>query len=414
MRVAFVFFNPFSEAIGSVVRVRELAWSLEKYGLEIYIFTPYERSFDLSPKIHVVSTSNLVNAFGLSKSLYRLTKFVYYSKALRGLFAEGELQTNRVWGRIARGIADLLLKKRINIVQVEQDVLLPLGIGLKKELGLPLVADLHNLSSEELVATGILNRSSDHFLALQRTTTRLLAGTDHVIVVSDEMKDYVVANYAVRSRDVSVVPPGGRVQVDREIVARRTKPIKVVYAGSVAHRERVALFVESMPIVASHNKDVQFYITNKGEAVREIKKLAGKLGVNPSFFWYENYDAVNDFLSTCHVGVLTSSNDVARRLGTPVKLFNYMSVGLPVVANDIGGWTEIIEREKIGLLTSDDPKEFGEALVSITGDSKIMQEYAFNELHLIETKYNWENSAKTLLNVYEQLTCKSPKSMRSV
>ena len=89
-----------------------------------------------------------------------------------------------------------------------------------------------------------------------------------------------------------------------------------------------------------------------------------------------------------------------------MKLFNYMSVGLPVVANDIGGWTEIIRREKVGLLTSDDPKEFAEALIDVVSNPKAMQEYAINGLELVNKKYNWNNSAQELLEVYEDLTGK--------
>ncbi|MBS7281184.1 MAG: glycosyltransferase, partial [Candidatus Freyarchaeota archaeon] len=151
---------------------------------------------------------------------------------------------------------------------------------------------------------------------------------------------------------------------------------------------------------------VQFYITNKGEALKEVKRLAGELGVCPKFFWFDDYGRVNDFLSKCHVGVLPSSNDLARRMGTPVKLFSYLSVGLPVVANDIGGWTEIIKEEYIGIVTSDDPKEFGEALASVFTDAKTMMEYALNGLDLVKTKYNWDESARVLLGIYRDLTGK--------
>jgi glycosyltransferase involved in cell wall biosynthesis len=84
-----------------------------------------------------------------------------------------------------------------------------------------------------------------------------------------------------------------------------------------------------------------------------------------------------------------------------------MSVGLPIVANDIGGWTEIIKKEHVGLVTSDDPKEFGEALVSIVTDTKAMVEFAFNGLELVKTKYNWNDSSKVLLEIYNDLTGRS-------
>jgi glycosyltransferase involved in cell wall biosynthesis len=407
MRVAFVFLHPFSESMGSVVRVRELSLSLEKCGVEAYIITPYERSFDLSSGVHVVSMSDLVNAAGLSRVLYRLTRFFYYNKAFPNLFSKNELQSNMIMVKIVRRIAKLLVNKDIDIVQVEQDVALPIGVALRRETKLPLVVDLHNISSEELVAAGVLEKGGGEFLALQERTKGYLAEADRVVVVSECMQDYVVDNYGLKVSDVCVVPPGGRCGVDKAVAERRVKPVKVVYGGLVAYREHVDLFVRSMPFVVEGDEGVQFYITNKGEAVGEVKKLARGLGVNPVFFWYDSYETANKFLSSCHVGVLPSSNDVARRMGTPAKLFNYMSVGLPVVANDIGGWTEIIRKERVGLVTSDDPRDFGEALVSVANDPKAMLEYAFNGLELIKTKYNWDNSALTLLATYMDLTSKN-------
>jgi glycosyltransferase involved in cell wall biosynthesis len=404
MKVAFIFMHPFSESMGSVVRVKELALSLGKSGVEVYIFTPYERSFDLFPHVHVVSASSLVNTLGLSKTMYKLSKSLYYNKVFPRLFSKTEFQSNRVMAKLIKGMAKLLVKKGIDLIQVEQDAVLPLGVGLKKETGLPLIVDVHNVSSEELVAANVLERESNEFVAFQSTTKHLLSQADHVVVVSHSMQDYVVRNFGLSSVGVSVVPPGGRIKIDKAAIEKRDKPAKVVYAGLVAYRERVDLFVKSMPFVQRCNRDVQFFITNKGEAVKKIKTLANRLGVKPEFFWYDSYEEVNSFLSSCHTGVLFSSDNAARQMGTPAKLFNYMSVGLPIVVNANGGWTEIVEKERVGLLTSDDPRDFGETISSLISSPKLMREFAFNGLDLVLRKYNWDISAGILLKAYENLT----------
>jgi len=393
--------------MGSGIRIRELSFGLEKSGAEVYVFTPYEQSFDLTRNVHVVSTNNLLNKVGLSRSLYRLTRFAYYNKAFPSLFSKVELQSNKIFDKMVRGMAKLLRVADVDVIQVEQDVALPIGIGLKRETGLPLVVDVHNISSEELVAAGVLEKDSDRFVALQNRTKKYLGGADRVVVVSEPMRDYAVEHYGLRSANIRVVPPGGRSFIDKAIVERRSKPVKIAYAGLVAFREHVDLFVRSMPFVSARDASVQFYITNKGEAVEKVKKLADGLGVKPVFVWHDDYGVAKQFLSTCHIGVLPSSGDVARKMGTPAKLFNYMSVGLPVVANDIGGWTEIIRKEKVGLVTSNDPKDFGEALASLAGDPRAMREYGFRGLELTESKYSWDNSAKILLETYEDLTGKS-------
>ena len=393
--------HPFSESMGSAVRVKELSLSLSRVGVEIYIFTPYERSFELFPNVHVISIGGFTNSLEFSKVLYKFSKFLYYSNVFPNLFSQFG-QQSKILAMFVRSLHKSIVSCGADIIQIEQDAVLPIGIYLKEKTGLPLIADIHNISSEELIANGVINKSSSKFLELQLTTKTYLSQADHVVVVSKSMKDYVIANYGLSQRNVSVVPPGGRVAT-RESLKTPTVPAKAVYAGLVASREHVDLFVNSIPHVVKCNSEVQFYITNKGEAVKTIKQLSKKINVKPIFFWFDNYVDVNIFLSSCDIGVLPSSNDIARQMGTPAKLFTYLSTGLPIVANNIGGWTEIINREKVGLLTSDDPTEFGDAILNLINDPKKMSEYRHNGLELIKRQFNWDYSALMLMTVYEGL-----------
>jgi glycosyltransferase involved in cell wall biosynthesis len=222
-----------------------------------------------------------------------------------------------------------------------------------------------------------------------------------VVVVSELMKDYVAANYGVNSALISVVPPGGKPLIDKKGVEKNGKAKKVVYAGLVANREHTDLFLNSMPFVLKQNSSVEFFITDKGEALGKAKKLIRYLGVEPKFFWYDDYDVVNAFLSSCHMGVLCSGNGLARQMGTPVKLFTYLSNGLPVVANDIGGWSKIIEEENIGLLTKDSPEDFAAAINRLLNDERLRRELSYNALNAVAEKYNWDKSRESLVKVYE-------------
>jgi glycosyltransferase involved in cell wall biosynthesis len=401
--------HPFSDSFGSGVRVRELSVGLAKHGVEVYILTPYERSFDMLPNVHVVSIGGTTNACGISRAIYKASKFLYYTRFFPKIFSKTQHSPINPTSLFTRGIGKLLLNKGIDLIQVEQDAAVPFGISLKKATGLPLVVDIHNISSEELVASSVINRSSDEFHELQHATKQYLSQTDHTIVVSESMKDYVVRNYGLSYAEVSVVPPGGRLSVDKSFVKKREKRNWVVYAGLVARREHVDLFVKSIPTISKRNQTAQFYITNKGETVKAIKRLANELDVRPEFFWYHDYAQVNKFLASCTVGLIPSSNDVARQMGTPAKLFNYLSVGLPVIANEVDGWSAIIEREKVGRLAPDNPEEFGEAIASFLDDAEDIKECGINAIKLIAEKYNWTESARSLLHTYQNII--SPKDL---
>ena len=111
---------------------------------------------------------------------------------------------------------------------------------------------------------------------------------------------------------------------------------------------------------------------------------------------------MNCFLSSCHIGVLPSSDDIARRMGTPAKLFNYMSVGLPIVASKIGDWANIIEDEKIGLLVQkNDPVDFAKAITCLLDNECLRENMSNNAFNAILQKYNWKKSAEKLMNIYD-------------
>jgi glycosyltransferase involved in cell wall biosynthesis len=404
MKVAFVFMHPFSESMGSAVRVRELAKSLGQLNVEVYILTPYERSSEIFPNVHVVSLNHFINTIRLSRPIYNFSKFLYYSRQFPSLFSRGAAQSNRILDMVVVSISKFLIENHVDILQVEQDVALPIGLALKKLTGLPVVADIHNISSEELVANNIVSKNSQKFAKLQSRTRDCLSQVDHVVVVSEKMRDYVLSNYDLASNKVSVVPPGGRVSACKPCIKKYTNYRKVVYAGLVAKREHVDLFAKSIPIVLKKNAGVQFYITDKGEAIQELKHLSKTLKIRPHFFWFEDYTSANRFLSSCDIGVLPSSPDIARVMGTPAKLFNYLSMGLPIVANDVGGWSEIIEREEVGVIAKDDPKDFAEKILYLLENPLVAQKYALNGLNLIRSKYNWDLSAKILLSVYERFS----------
>lgn len=401
MKVGFLFLHPFSGSLGSTVRVRELAISLHGLGVDCFILSPFERNHEIGEGVSVISMSQWMQRLRIGENLYKALKLAYYN----GLFARNFLSNQKLQSesgkRLVATASKTLKKIGVDMVQAEQDITLPMAVELKRKTGLPVLVDLHNITSEELVATGTITRGSSGFNRLQSAMEENLGMVDSVVVVSEKMKEYVIANYHLKPTKVVVVPPGGRTRIND--VKKKLAPPKVIYSGLVAYREHVDLFVNSMPLVQKKLKSTEFYITKKGEALKKLRKAAKKLRVDPTFFWYPHEKDFFKFLSSCHIGVLPSSNDLSRKMGTPVKLFDYLSAGLPVVANDVDSWTNIIKEEKVGIITEDNPASFASGILELAENRKMLIEYGHRSLDLIAHKYNWDKSAKTLFEIYERL-----------
>jgi glycosyltransferase involved in cell wall biosynthesis len=80
-----------------------------------------------------------------------------------------------------------------------------------------------------------------------------------------------------------------------------------------------------------------------------------------------------------------------------------LSLGLPVIANDIGGWTKIISEHKVGILTGSEPDQFAEGFVDLLASDK-RNEYAQNALGLVTEEYNWDRSGLKLIEAYKEVT----------
>jgi glycosyltransferase involved in cell wall biosynthesis len=396
LHVGCLFLHTLHGSLGSFTRVRELSMSAAQNGIRTSILTPYEHHQVLSDGVQIQPIPNLALNMGLGHQMYNLSRRIYYNNSLSRFF-NGSTR-GKLMNALSEKLEKILKTSGMDVLQAEQDFAIVVGKKVKRQTGIPLIADIHNITAEELVAARIITKDGKEYNELQHETAENLSYADVVIAVSDLLKEYIISEYNISHSKVLVVPPGGRPRI-RNVV--KHPPNHFVYSGLLSYRENVELFVKSMPHILRRFSDAKFFITRKGETLNLLSRLARNLNVEPKFFWYDNVNDLYDFLLSCYAGILPSSNDLARRMGTPAKLFDYLSLGLPVVANDIGGWTDIIETNRVGVVTGSEPTEFAEGIFKIS-DSR--EEYAENALRLVRDRYNWDNSAQILLGAYNKVT----------
>jgi glycosyltransferase involved in cell wall biosynthesis len=88
----------------------------------------------------------------------------------------------------------------------------------------------------------------------------------------------------------------------------------------------------------------------------------------------------------------------------PVKMFEYMAAGIPVVASDFPLWREIIEGNSCGMcIKSLKPEEIARAINYLLAHAEEARMIGLNGRKIIEKKYNWDHEVRKLTKVYEQL-----------
>ena len=87
-----------------------------------------------------------------------------------------------------------------------------------------------------------------------------------------------------------------------------------------------------------------------------------------------------------------------------VKIFEYMSAGLPVVATALPMYQSILDQYPVGLgVAENSPRAIADAINYLIDHPDKAKDMGKQGLEAIRKVYNWETESKKLLSFYEQI-----------
>jgi glycosyltransferase involved in cell wall biosynthesis len=406
IKIGIVPSHPFHHSLGTDVRLINLVSSLSKLDTEIHFITPFRAdALPRGGKIHVHAQTGLSSNSRFNERIYRTTKMLFNRPFWSRNLVCNSFMLDRMAENIATKIHKLVQNLHLDVVLGELEIAAMACIKLRESLKAPIIADIHGTWAEETIASGIVRENSRQANALRKFESEIFHGSDAVIAVSEEARKFFKEFYNVPEDKTTVVPGGAIPRISK--AKKVGTPTKVVFSGMITYRENVELLIRSMPLILKEYPSAKFYLTRKGDKAREIMNLAAQMHLTPEFFYYPSQEDFFNFLKDTHIGVLTSTSDIPRKIAYPAKLFDYMSVGLPIVSNDVGGWVRIIKENRLGIVTGNTPEEFAEAILKLLKDPDLIYGCGQRGLELIKTRFNYDISAKILYNLCETLKANS-------
>ena len=116
------------------------------------------------------------------------------------------------------------------------------------------------------------------------------------------------------------------------------------------------------------------------------------------------HEKVIDLLQQSSIGLVTLHPIVNFIDALPIKLFEYMQAGIPVIASDFPLWREIVESCRCGILVDPmNPKEISNAIDYLIQNPDLAKEMGNNGRNAAFEIYNWETEEKSLISLYREL-----------
>lgn len=119
---------------------------------------------------------------------------------------------------------------------------------------------------------------------------------------------------------------------------------------------------------------------------------------------YLNRNEVKELYKKSKIGIVTLHPIINYIDSLPVKMFEYMAAGIPVIASDFSLWENIVETNNCGICVNPlKPAEIANAISYLLNNPEEAQIMGINGQKLIKEKYNWKIEEKKLLSFYNQL-----------
>lgn len=123
----------------------------------------------------------------------------------------------------------------------------------------------------------------------------------------------------------------------------------------------------------SHIASVRWRLTlvGGGPLLNEYKQLAQRLGIDKKINFVGETRDVIEYLKQADIFVLLSKSE-----GLPLSIIEAMREGIPVVASDVGGVSELLQHGRQGFLVKKGDQDFlTEALLSLISSEELRKKY---------------------------------------
>jgi hypothetical protein len=296
-------------------------------------------------------------------------------------------------GRMMRAVRSL----QPDLVHFHDPELIPIGLRLKRA-GLRVVYDAHEDLPRQILAkywvhplvrplaSRIVERLED-FAALRFDA----------IVAANPLARQRFERLGANTVGICNYPILG--ELTRE-VAWESRDVSVCYVGNITRTRGIGTLITAMPQTGAQIDLVGPW--GEPGLREEMRRLPGWAQVVEHGFLHRN--AIAKVMANCRVGLVTLLPTPAYLEALPVKLFEYMDAGLPVVVSNFPIWREIVEKADCGLLVNpEDPSSIAQAIIRLLSDDSLAQRFGENGRRAVREQYNWRQEAKKLLSLYDTL-----------
>jgi len=286
--------------------------------------------------------------------------------------------------------------------------LCPTAISVGRDLRIPVVLDMaeHYPAMIRAIWQTGRHRPLDWLVrnpaAVEQVEKYCVRHADHILTVADEMTERLVALGAKRSRITRVSNTPSVVRATPRSLPRNDDGrIQLVYLGLMEIVRGIGNLIDAVALLRDTRPRVVLLLIGGGrdeQLFRDRVKTHGLTGEDVVFMGHVPYTQAIELVATADIGVLPLHRNAHMDTTLPNKLFDYMSVGLPVITSDTIPSARIVRAEDAGIVfEAENARSLADAVTSLA-DPATRHRMGARGRNAVERQYNWLHDAEQLVN----------------
>ena len=189
--------------------------------------------------------------------------------------------------------------------------------------------------------------------------------------------------------------------VNEKVISYQKRPTHFAYIGGLTRERGVCEMINAL----MHTENITLYLAGTfqpNNLQAEVETLPGWKQV--AFAGWAERNQVAEILGNAKAGLVVLHPTPRSLDAYPTKMFEYMSVGLPVIVSDFPLWRGIVEDAGCGLVVDPlNPQAIADAMRWILDHPAEAEAMGRCGREAVEKHYNWETEAEKLVAIYKKL-----------
>ena len=293
------------------------------------------------------------------------------------------------------------------------------GALLSKVFRIPLVVEINGLIDEEIMLQGNkINNSKTKRMILNWIRRKSFNQAKAIVAVTDGIKNEIQSIYYISPEKIHVVANGANIDMfkpmdqneAKEELGLNIKNKYVCFVGNLAPWQGVDYLIRAAPLILKIVPDTRFLIVGDGMMMDEWRKMAMELNVNNNFLFtgVVPFEMVPKYINASDICVAPFIRARNEKIGlSPLKIYEYLACGKPVVASDIKGVVDLLNKSKGGMATpSDKSIKLADSIVTLLQNENLMAQMGMNGREYVIRNHSWTIVAKNVAVIYENVVQK--------